>query len=73
MSNRPKKWPDYALGSLEGALMHLKVIDDMAKQLYEAAKRTEQSEFANLSNDIRARSIDARSLLHQARTGDYET
>lgn len=72
MSQKPKKWPDYALGSLEGTLLHLKTIDGLARQVQEAAKQGDAIQASILSGDIRGKTIDAIALLHQARTGDYE-
>lgn len=72
MSDKPKKWPDYALSCWEGTVYHLKSIDELARQVQEHLAKGEQMEAFISVNDIRSRSVDARSLLHQARTGDYE-
>jgi hypothetical protein len=72
MSNKPKKWPDYALNCWEGTVHNLKCIDDTARQVQELLAKGEQMQaFISLS-DIRNLSVDARSLMHQARNGDYE-
>lgn len=72
MSNKPKKWPSYALECLEGTVYNLKVIDDTARQVQEHLARGEQMQAFIYLNDIRNRIVDARSLLHQARSGEYE-
>lgn len=72
MSQKPKKWPDYALGSLEGTLLHLKIIEELAKQVSEAARGGDNGQALILGGDIRSRTLDAIDLLRQARTGDYQ-
>lgn len=72
MPQRPKKWPDYALGSLEGTLFHLKAVTEMGRAVQVAAKELGQPDLAILGGDIRDVARDAIHLLVQARTGDYE-
>lgn len=67
-----KRWPNYALDSLEGTLFHLRTIDGLARQIQEEIAEGDTSQVMILSSDIRNRSVDARSLLHQARSGEYE-
>lgn len=50
----------------------LKYIDDAARQASETAIKAGHPEYAQIANDIRTRAIDAKSLMNQARTGDYE-
>lgn len=72
MSQKPKKWPDYALNSLEGALHYLKSIDELAREVKAQLSKGDPSRAVTLTDDIRTLSIDARDLLHQARTGNYD-
>jgi hypothetical protein len=72
MARKPKKWPDYALNSLEGTLLHLKTIERLSRAVQVAAKAGDQSEVIILAGDVRERSQDAVHLLVQARTGEYE-
>lgn len=69
---KPKKWPSYCLDCWDGTVYNLKVIDELAQQVQEVAVLAGHFEIAKSANDIRTRTIDARSLMHQARTGDYE-
>jgi hypothetical protein len=71
MSQRPKKWPDYALGSLEGTLFELKSIAEISRQVQVAAKNGDALEVTMLAGDIRERTQSAVHLLVQARTGDF--
>ena len=71
MSNRPKKWPDYALGSLEGTLMHLKTIEGLAKDLHRLGQISGQMDLAGMGLDVRSEALNAIDLLRQARTGEY--
>lgn len=66
-----KKWPTYALDSLEGTLFHLKTISEISRQVLVAAKAGDTLEVAMLAGDIRERSQEAAHLLVQARIGDY--
>jgi hypothetical protein len=72
VSQKPKKWPDYALNSLEGTLYRLQEIDGLARQIQESAAKGDSSQVLILSSDIRTQVIDGKSLLYQARTGNYE-
>lgn len=67
-----KRWPNYALESLEGTLFHLKTVTEMARAVQVVAKELGQSDLVILGGDIRDRARDAIHLLVQARTGDYE-
>lgn len=67
-----KKWPDYALGSLEGTLLHLKAISELTRQVQDAATKGDPMQVVILGGDIRERSLNAVHLLVQARTGDYD-
>lgn len=71
MSHRPRKWPDYALNSLEGTLLHLKTIEAISRQVQTAAKAGDSMEVLILAGDIRERTQNAVQLLVQAKTGDY--
>lgn len=72
MSNRPKRLPNYFLDAWEQTMYCLKYIDDAARQASETAIKAGHPEYAQIANDIRTRAIDAKSLMNQARTGDYE-
>lgn len=72
MSNKPKKWPDYALGSLEGTLMHLKTVEKLSREIQAIGKAMEQPQLVIIGGDARAEALSAIDLLRQARTGDYE-
>lgn len=67
-----KKWPDYALRSLEGTLIHLKTIDQLSREAQVAAQQGDRMGAVILNGDIRKRAQDAVHLLVQARTGEYE-
>lgn len=71
MSNKPKKWPDYALGSLEGTLSHLKTIEGLAQELHRLGKKMGQPDLVIMGGDFRAEALTAIDLLRQARTGEY--
>lgn len=66
-----KKWPTYALDSLEGTLFHLKTIGEISRQVQVAAKDGDALAITILAGDIRERSQEAVHLLVQARIGDY--
>lgn len=71
MSNKPKKWPTYALDSLEGTLLHLKTIAGLAKELETLGGDTGQPDLKSMGVDVRSKALDAIDLLRQARTGEY--
>lgn len=71
MSNRPKKWPDYALGSLEGTLLHLKTVERLSREIQAAAKAAGHLEIGMMGGDARSEALNAIDLLRQARTGEY--
>jgi hypothetical protein len=68
-----KKWPTYALDSLEGTLLQLKQINEISRQVQMAAKDGDAAQVGMLAGDIRDRALDAVHLLVQARTGDYQS
>jgi hypothetical protein len=68
-----KRWPNYALESLEGTLFELKSIAEISRQVQVAAKNGDAMEVAMLAGDIRERTQSAVHLLVQARTGEYES
>lgn len=72
MARKPKKWPDYALGSLEGTLLHLKTIERLSRAVQVAAKAGDQAEVIILAGDVRERALNSTHLLVQARTGEYD-
>lgn len=72
MSSKPKKWPTYALDSLEGTLYHLKTVTEMGRVVQVVAKELGQPDLLILGGDIRDRARDAIHLLVQARTGEYD-
>lgn len=72
MARRPKKWPTYALDSLEGTLFHLKGIIELTREAQVAAKEGDRMMAVILNGDIRERAQDAVHLLIQARVGNYE-
>ncbi len=72
MARKPKKWPDYALSSLEGVLVHLKNIEQLSRQAQVAARDGDRLTAVILNGDIRAQAQSATHLLVQARTGEYE-
>lgn len=72
MSHRPKKWPHRALDKCEAAIYGLKTIESLARELQEALARGEHMQAFIFAGDIRTKALDAKSELHQARTGDYE-
>lgn len=67
-----KKWPDYALGSLEGTVIKLKNIQNLSREAQVAAINGDFAQTVILSGDIREEALNAVHLLVQARTGDYE-
>lgn len=69
---KPRRWPNYALESLEGTLFHLKDMTEMGRAVQMAAKELGQPDLVILGGDIRDRAREAIHLLVQARTGDYE-
>jgi hypothetical protein len=71
MSNRPKRWPDYALGSCEDALMRLKTIERTACRLQHVGKETDQPDLIILGGDIRSEALSGIHALIQARAGEY--
>lgn len=67
-----KKWPDYALNSLEGTLFHLKTIQRLSREAQKAAEGGDPLQAVILNGDIRDEALNAVHLLVQARTGEYE-
>lgn len=67
-----KKWPDYALGSLEDALMQFKTLEKLGQELHKLGKSTGQPDFASLGNDTRSAALSGIHALVQARTGEYD-
>lgn len=72
MARKPKKWPDYALSSLENSLMHLRSIEQLSRQAQIAAKNGDRLEAVIINGDIRLRAQSAIHLLVQAKTGEYD-
>lgn len=68
---KPKKWPDYALSSLEGVLVHLREIEKLSRLAQVAAKDGDRLAAVILNGDIREKAQSATHLLVQARTGQY--
>lgn len=67
-----KKWPDYALGSLEGTVIKLKNIQALSREAQVAAKSGDIGQVIILYGDVRDEALHAVHLLVQARTGEYE-
>lgn len=67
-----KKWPDYALSSLEDALMQFKMLEKLGRELHDFGKSIGQPDVANLGNDARSAALSGIHALVQARTGEYD-
>lgn len=67
-----KRWPNYALESLEDALMHFKTIEKLGRDLHNMGKATGQPDVANFGNDARSAALSGIHALVQARTGEYD-
>lgn len=72
MSDKPKKWPDYALNSLENAVYGLKQVDELARQIQEAHVNGDSHRVLICAGDIRSTALDAKHGLLQARIGEYK-
>jgi hypothetical protein len=72
MAQKPRRWPNYALESLESAVYGLKSIDELARQILEASAQGNHTQAMICAGDIRERALDAKHSLLNARRGDYE-
>jgi hypothetical protein len=72
MTRPIKKWPTYALDSLENAVYGLKNIDELARQVQEALVSGDSNRAIICAGDIRSKALDAKAGLLQARIGDYK-
>lgn len=72
MSNKPKKWPSYALASLENSLVTLHEIDDLLREVQTQIAKDKRIEAVILAGDIRSRVQDVTGRLARAKSGDYE-
>lgn len=72
MSNKPKKWPSYALASLENSLVTLHEIDDLLREVQAQIARDNRMEAVILTGDTRSRVQDVTGRLARAKSGEYQ-
>lgn len=67
-----KRWPDFALSSLEDALMQFKTLEKLGHDLHKLGKETGLTDVSNMGNDARSAALSGIHALVQARTGEYD-
>jgi hypothetical protein len=71
MSAKPKKWPSYALSSLENAQSLFQDIDKTAKEAQLAIQAGREIEAIIILSDVREMAIRGVGHMQQAYTGNY--